>query len=243
MNLVIDIGNTLSKVAIFDEDNLLKHRFYHAITRKCIDNLIAENPGVNRAIIALTGKSKTTLTTYIHKTFDTTIVLNETTSIPITNLYKTPETLGPDRIANACGANHISPNTNILVIDAGTAITFDYMSQNNEFLGGNISPGIHLRFKALAANTSKLPLLEKDDTYPDIGANTKEAVLAGVLNGIVFETERYMNHFIDSQPGGKIFLTGGNAKFLEKRIKNRIFVVPELSLIGLNYILNYHVNK
>ncbi len=243
MNLIIDIGNTLSKTAVFNEDELVEQHSYDSITPECIDKINSEYPGVKRVIVSSTGKNNPSLMTYIHEKFETTIFLNESTAIPITNLYKTPETLGPDRIATACGANYISPNTTILVIDAGTAITFDYISNHNEFLGGNISPGIHLRFKALSSFTSKLPFLEKRDTYPERGTDTSEAVLAGVLNGIVFEMDKYINHFIDSQPAGKIFLTGGDAKFLEKRIKNRIFVIPELSLIGLNYILNYHVNK
>jgi type III pantothenate kinase len=165
------------------------------------------------------------------------IAFNPKTPVPIKNCYATPETLGVDRLAAAVGANYLFPATDCLIFDCGTAITIDFVSQNGEFLGGNISPGLQTRFKALNTFTSKLPLEDIAENVPTMGTTTATAIQAGVLNGISYEIETY----IDRNPHCTIIFTGGDAFFLVKNIKNSIFVICNLVMIGLNRIVNYNV--
>jgi len=159
--------------------------------------------------------------------------------LPITNRYKS-ETIGLDRLAGAVGANYYFKNKNILLIDIGSAITYDIISSENEFLGGNISPGLNLRFKSLNLFTKNLPLMkyqEDDNLFAD---NTQQAVILGVQNGILYEIESYINIFSKKFDDLKIIFTGGDTNLFVKKIKNTIFAKPNLVAEGLNIILNYN---
>jgi type III pantothenate kinase len=168
--------------------------------------------------------------------------LTHETPLPIKNLYATPQTLGCDRLAAVVGAAHLYPNQNLLVIDAGTAITYELLSAKGEYLGGNISPGISLRFKALHHYTGKLPLCERADSYAPVGTDTQSAIAAGVLNGVLYEVQANVEQFSLKIPNLIAILTGGDADFFANRLKKPIFVVCDLVLIGLNRILE-HVHK
>ena len=148
--------------------------------------------------------------------------------------------MGKDRLAAVAGAIGLYPNTNLLVIDAGTAITYELINSKHEFLGGNISPGMTIRYKALNEFTSKLPLLSASDETPLIGQSTKEAIQAGVQNGVLFEIQGLINELSSQYPSIKTIITGGDAEFFARKLKNPIFVHPNLVLIGLNRILEYN---
>jgi type III pantothenate kinase len=171
------------------------------------------------------------------------IKLTSETPIPIIHRYSTPETLGKDRLAAAVGATVIFPGSSCLVIDAGTAITYDYIKDGREYMGGNISPGIDIRFKSLHDFTSRLPLITEPQTTDTFGLSTIEALSNGVITGIIHEIEGYISRFEKKNVNSNIILTGGSSIYLSKKLKNTIFAEPNLVTIGLNRILNYNVLK
>ncbi|UII28675.1 type III pantothenate kinase [Fulvivirga maritima] len=161
--------------------------------------------------------------------------------LPFTIDYKTPQTLGRDRVAGVAGGQYIFPNANTLVIDLGTCITYDIIDAKNVYHGGGISPGLKMRFKSLHNFTAKLPLIEPTNDFELIGQSTKESILSGVINGMISEIDGIIRMYTDKFAHLQIIMCGGDAKFFENRIKANIFVAPELVLTGLNRILLYNV--
>ncbi len=243
MNLVIDQGNTFTKAGVFDKGNLI-----HFNIGKLLDkNLLIDfkkKDFISKIIISSVQNSsfeRETLFVDLNLSKDMHFLqLTHLTKIPIENLYKTPETLGKDRLAALVGASRKFSGSPKLVIDAGTAITIDYLNEKNQFEGGNISPGIQTRFKSLHQNTKQLPELNTIENIEFLGRNTKEAICAGVQNGILMEIEAYINHFKEHNLDTKIIFTGGDADFFAKKLKNAIFVDSNLVLNGLNAILEYN---
>jgi type III pantothenate kinase len=172
-----------------------------------------------------------------------TVFFGHNTTVPIINNYGSPETLGKDRLAGVIGAKHWMPNSNILVIDAGTAITYDLVTANGEFLGGGISPGIAMRYKALHTFTGRLPLLDYYGDAELIGTDTASSIHSGVLNGAVAEMEGIIKGYQPLYPGLKIILTGGDHNYFDKRLKIKTFAALNLVLEGLNLILNFNIEK
>ncbi len=169
-----------------------------------------------------------------------------TTAVPLRNAYATPQTLGADRLAAAVGAAGLRPGWPTLIIDAGTALKFDAVTADETYCGGSIAPGLSMRFRALYTFTGRLPLLERpavDATVPLVGDSTMGSLLSGVVNGMVAEIGDFIAQYQQLYPGIGVLLTGGDAAFLAARLPARIFVVPELVLLGLNRILAYHVVK
>ena len=151
--------------------------------------------------------------------------------------------LGKDRIAAVVGAYHYQPGRNLLVIDAGTCITYEVVEAAGRYIGGNISPGMTTRFKALEHYTSKLPYVEETDDVPCIGQSTEEAIQAGVVNGIVYEMDGFIEQMKQKYPDIFVFLTGGHSFYFESRLKNSIFADINLVMTGLNRILEYNVEN
>jgi type III pantothenate kinase len=172
-----------------------------------------------------------------------TILLDHETLLPIENCYQTKDTLGKDRLAAVVGGNHLYPETDLLIIDAGTAITYDIINRHGQYLGGNISPGLQMRFKALNYFTNQLPLLDPNESIPQFGRNTNEAILVGVQNGLLFEVEKSIELYRNLYPEMKILVTGGDTKFFENKLKSIIFVVSNLVMIGLNRILIHNLGR
>ena len=191
-------------------------------------------------ILSTTKHYSPELKQFLSENFNQFIELSHLTPIPIENLYETPETLGKDRLAAAVGANELFPDQNLLIIDAGTAITYDWVTEKNQYLGGNISPGLEMRFNALNQLTGKLPLVKPSSPFPELGRNTEEAIRAGVQWGILFEIEQYLENFNRNFKNLQIIMTGGDSKFFDKYLKKTIFVHFNLTLIGLNRILEYN---
>ncbi|MBQ2126405.1 MAG: type III pantothenate kinase, partial [Bacteroidaceae bacterium] len=171
------------------------------------------------------------------------IRFNNCMPLPLEINYRTPETLGSDRIAAAVGAWYEASGRNMLVIDAGSAITIDFIGKDGKYNGGNIAPGIKMRLKALHEYTDRLPLIEKEGDTPALGYNTETAIRSGVINGICHEIDGYINEFMQKYCDVLVFLTGGDEKPLKNRIKNRIFADKYLVAKGLNRILLDYGNK
>ena len=172
------------------------------------------------------------------------IILNNKTLLPFNNLYKSKKTLGNDRIANIAGALTFYPKNSILAIDAGTCITYDLINSNNQYLGGAISPGIKMRFSSLNHFTGALPSLKpKKESVEIIGNTTNSSIQSGVINGVIFEISAYIEKIKKTNPDIKVILCGGDSSFLADRLKNSIFVCPNLTLIGLNSILKYNTKS
>jgi type III pantothenate kinase len=242
VTLCIDNGNTLTKLAIFKNNELVGFRIIDANNVQVVSQLIKEM-SVEAAILSSVSVVPELLMEMIHKEIGKVILFDPLTLLPIENCYQTKETLGKDRLAAAVGGNYLYPETDLLIIDAGTAITYEIISKHNQYLGGNISPGLQMRLKALNYYTSKLPLLDPVDAIPHFGQNTDEAILVGVQNGLLFEVEKSIEFYKNLFPGQKVLLTGGDAKFFENKLKNTIFVVSNLVMIGLNRILNYNMER
>ena len=168
------------------------------------------------------------------------VPLTHQTRIPLINSYSTPETLGMDRLAAAVGAWSLNPGHDMLVIDAGTALTVDFISADGVYRGGNIAPGIELRFKALHEHTAVLPQVSPKGLVLDLGQDTVSAIRSGVLNGIRHEVRGYIDEFARLYPSLLVFLTGGDAEFFDIKGKSSIFAVPDLVLKGLARIFDYN---
>ncbi len=245
MNLTIDIGNTTTKIGVFNADDLVCFQRCDGYGLEQIESMI-RCYDITACIVSstkeLTENLKHTLEETINNgTVDTKspiVFLSYRTPIPITNLYESPETLGMDRLAAVVGAYSTKPNNDILVIDAGTAITYDLLTAEGEYLGGNISPGIEMRFKALNEFTAKLPLVSQEERKTELGKDTRTAIRCGVIDGVKYEIEGYIRDFMTKYPALLIFLTGGNEFDFEDRIKKRTFADKYLVLRGLNRILN-----
>ena len=170
-------------------------------------------------------------------------MISSFTEVPFKNLYKTPKTLGVDRIALVAGAVSQFSGHNILVIDAGTCITFDFVNSEGEYLGGAISPGLKMRFNSLNYFTANLPLLEIDELTDFIGKNTKESINSGVINGAIQEIDGVINQYNKKFLDLTVVLTGGDTNFLAKQLKSSIFANQNLLLQGLNRILIHNTEK
>jgi len=169
-------------------------------------------------------------------------VLSHHTKLPFKNEYETPETMGPDRIAAVAGAYYLYPGRNILIIDAGSAVTYDYLS-GKTYKGGNISPGLGMRFKALHKFTGKLPLGSTLEKYGTPGKDTLNAITAGVINGLIFEINEYIRIFQEKNIDFMVILTGGDSGYLKDRIGYKVNYQPDLVLEGLNHILQYNAKR
>ena len=237
MNIVIDQGNTSTKIAIFDNRKLYASFIYKFLRVERLKKLLLTfSP--SRGILSSVGELQPDILELLYSKVDTFIELNEKTPLPVSTTYRTLETLGKDRLAAVVGACLKKPSRNLLIIDAGTAITYDFLNAEGIHFGGNVSPGLTMRFKALHNYTKRLPMLDEKGDLPAIGYNTDTAIRAGVVSGIVREMESYINEY-KKRYNVLTFLTGGHSFYFETKLKNSIFVDGNLVLNGLNEILNY----
>ena len=240
MNLVIDVGNTLVKLAVFDS-GILKHKktCVKADFLTTLSDFFENFPSINNCIVSSVAHLSEQQVSKLKK-LCSVLLLDHTTKVPFINKYKTPQTLGMDRIALASAATHLYPNKNMLVIDAGTCITYDFISSEKEYIGGSISPGISLRYKSLHTFTDKLPLLEANNSKLLTGNNTATSIHTGVVNGVLYEIDGFIEAYKNNYENLTVILTGGDAHFLRDTIKNDIFANSNFLLEGLNHILEYN---
>ena len=238
LKLLLDIGNTAIKIALADNEKLLTVASQAALTDDVLQSL-TQTGKPDMAVVASVRKDrddvKKQLQAYVKKVLFCTPAM----PLPVRNLYATPGTLGFDRLAAAAGAHALFPQRDCMIIDCGTAITIDFLNRQGEFSGGNISPGLQMRFKALHCFTERLPMGAVTGSVAPVGTTTQEAIEAGVVQGIVHELDGY----IQAYPVATTIFTGGDAIYFAKRIKNPIFVVPNLNFTGLAKIADYNAYK
>ena len=238
MNICIDIGNTKAKIGFFSNNELLEVK--QNITDRGIIKIIkAHNP--EHVVISSVRKGIGKIVESCSKTADT-IVFDHLTPVPVKSLYKTPQTLGVDRIAAVVGAALLYKQQNCLIIDMGTCITYDLIDKSATYHGGGISPGVDMRMKAMHKFTSRLPVIAAKGQPELIGKTTKECMLSGAIIGTQAELEGIINRYKQFFDDLAIIFCGGDANFFETKIKDHIFAIPNLVLVGLNQILRFNLN-
>ena len=243
MLLAIDIGNTRIKGAVFEHDTLLYgFNFLQEELEININSILKNYPNCSDLVVASVGNTPKEIFSTFNSQLNIHFITHES-SFPFHNLYKTPHTLGIDRMVLASGVVMKYPNQNRLVIDAGTCITYDFIDSDDNYLGGAISPGIRLRYESLHEQTAKLPLLKAK--YPEhfFGNTTNEAIHAGVIHGVIHEINGFINLYQEHYSNIIIILTGGDTDFLAKRLKNTIFANSNFLLESLNQTFQYKIKN
>ena len=237
MKLVIDIGNTSTKLALFAGKDLFTTSNINECSLKSIQEFVA-NKEVSTTIISSVKENNSEILSIsdYYKGF----ILSENIPVPIKNNYKTSDTLGKDRLAAVVGALFLYSEKDIIVFDAGTCLTMDFVNKKGEYIGGRISPGIEMRYKALHTFTDKLPLVHQENIASYIGNDTASSIVSGVQQGILSEVKLIISDYRSQNPDTIAVATGGDCFFFEKELKNSIFANPNLVLIGLNEILDYN---
>lgn len=248
MNLCVDQGNSRTKVVLMtDEGKIMKHLIYKSFSSADVERLF-DLYDITDSIISSVVDIEAAVVNTLHRRSQHFVLFDHMTPVPIINRYDTPQTLGQDRLAAAVGAKSLCPNENLLIIDAGSAITYDFVSAEGEYMGGNIAPGIKMRFTMLQRMTKKLPLVdaEENELIPLFGTNTRDAIAAGVIRGVAYEVKGYMRTLKEKMPHYQTFLTGGHAPYVLNNVrssrneKREIRYEKNLVLIGLNTILVYN---
>ena len=242
MNLIIDIGNNSAKFFLFKGEQIILHTRKNNSSFEIMDEW-SRLYDIEKAIVSSVIEEGPELSSAISKLQCPVVRFNNIMQLPLEINYRTPDTLGSDRVAAAVGAWNEAPGRNILVIDAGTAITVDFISKDGKYNGGNIAPGIKMRLRALHEFTNRLPLVDKEGEIPSIGYDTETAIRSGVINGICHEIDGYINDFKQKFCDVLVFLTGGDEKPLKNRIKSCIFADKYLVAKGLNRILLDYGNE
>jgi len=243
-NLILDIGNTNSKIAVFRKDELLHFQSFKSINLDVLKNLINQYQ-IKNSILSNVREDLDALIEFL-KQYTTYFKFSTLVNTGIKNNYKTLSTLGLDRWAKVIAAQQIYTGKNCFMIDAGTCITYDLLNSQSEYNGGSISLGVHMRFRALNHYTKKLPLINWDAEQENIpeGYDTTSAIENGVLQGVVNEIEGFIDLQNRKNKDLMVVLTGGDAGFLFKQLKNSIFAPqithdPYLVLKGLNEVIAF----
>jgi type III pantothenate kinase len=242
MKLVIDIGNTFAKLAVFEKDTMLSFQIIKSIGVEHIIYILKKFPLISSSIISSVALHDVKVNELLrqHGYF---IELNHNTPVPFINKYSTPFSLGKDRIAIASAAAQLHPKKNTLIIDAGTCITYDLVTSENEYLGGGISLGLKMRFDALHNFTHKLPLIKipnHEEKIGLIGNSTETSILSGVVNGTTSEIQSIINQYSNTFSPLISLISGGDYKYFEKLVKSDIFAAPNIVITGLKCILDFN---
>jgi len=238
MNLIVDIGNTSTKLAVYKGSKAISVSRINDLSCEEFEKKLTDKR-IRKVIVSSVKRLPHFITDLLVSHIPFVHILTYKSKLPFTIEYETPESLGADRIAGVAGAYNLFPGENVLIIDAGTAITYDFLS-GTVYKGGNISPGIEMRFKSLHKFTSRLPLLSIRENYTFPGLNTNDAILAGVLNGSIYEINEYIRTFEKKHKNYKIILTGGDSGYLKDKLTHKVTYMPEIVIDGLNYILEYN---
>jgi len=243
MNLILDAGNSYVKLAVFQDGTLLCLDVVLYVDFKiAFDDLFKKYNKIDKVVLSSVGELTLDVINALKKNVFVLEVSNEI-KLPFYNLYKTPKTLGRDRLALVAASIKDYSNKNVLIIDAGTCITFDFINYKNQYLGGAISPGLNMRYKALNFYTTGLPLLEKEPVKQFLGDSTNSCMHSGVVNGVINEIEGVISQYRLQYEDLTVILTGGDANFLSKQLKSSIFANSNFLLEGLNYLLNYNIKE
>jgi len=238
MILVIYFENFYTKTAVFDHRDLLGVYKFEKLEIQNIESLTQKRK-IAGCIVSSVAESNEALYNHLQKTKNF-ILLNSNTSLPIANKYVTPNTLGYDRLANAVGAAALFAGRNVLIVDAGTCLKFDFINKRGEYLGGAISPGLQMRYRSLFHYTTQLPLLDPIESVKLIGDSTANSIHSGVVNGMIAEINGIVQQYETVSDSLQLILCGGDLRFFSNHLKNNIFAAPHLTLQGLNEILLYN---
>lgn len=237
MNLAVDLGNTTTRLYIYDGTRRIGKESFPTLTAEMLEKFLEEH-SIRRSILSAVDNDDQDIAEVLHaKTHF--IMLSGSTPLPITNFYTTPETLGADRICNAVAAAALYPGKNVLVIDAGTCIKYDLMNNKNQYLGGSISPGFRMRLDAMHHFTGRLPQLEPQFAS-GIGTTTKDSMMTGAFSGIVHEMNGFISDFSKQYDSLVVIFTGGDSRHFAEELNFPIFAEPDLTGIGLNEILQFN---
>lgn len=243
MNLIIDQGNSLIKTAVFDHGRLLhKYSFTAKEFSAELATTLRQFPELNACLLASVGSFSPNIVDRLERDY-TLLLLDSKTPVPFENKYLTPDSLGVDRIGLAAAATKFYPGKAVLVIDSGTCITYDLVTEHGAYIGGVIAPGIRMRYRALNNYTSRLPLLQPEAHPALIGDSTAASMHSGVIRGVCLEADGYITSLRNNYPGLVVVLTGGDAHFLRYNLKSDIFAHSNFLLEGLNHILEFNLNK
>lgn len=236
-NLVIDMGNTLVKLAVFQGDEMIDFVSRDALSMPFLKDFFKQYQ-IDNSIISSVSWSRRDVTLFLEQESNF-IEFNYKTHKGLKIAYDTPRTLGKDRIAAAIGALTVEPDSDLLVIDIGSCVTYDLVTRDGTFCSGNIAPGLYMRLKAMHDYTANLPLVTIDERPESlIGKNTHDAILNGAYWGIIAEINSYYDRISEEYPEVKVILTGGEANYFADSIKPRNFVKDNLVIIGLNRVIN-----
>ena len=242
MNLIIDIGNTSIKLAVFQMNKIVNTRTLQDCKLELeVDNVLLEFPKINQGIISCVGILPKKEIEKIQKKISL-IFLNQDSKLPFKLQYSTTDTLGSDRLALVAAACNQYNGKNVLVIDAGSCITYDFVDKNKNYFGGAIAPGINMRYNSLSHFTSNIPLLSKKITQNFIGNSTESCIHSGVIKGVLHEIEGAISDYKNKYPDLTVILTGGDTDFLCKQLKISIFANSDFLLDGLNFLLETNSN-
>ena len=241
MNLILDFGNTYKKIAVVSDKEIIYLTSKQHVEVKDIVE-IGEKYEIKNAILSSVVNNTEEIERFLDQKYKF-IKLSGKTKVPIENAYETKNTLGSDRLACAVAAYELFPNENVLVLQLGTCITSDFITKEGVYLGGSISPGMTMRFKALHCFSAKLPLLVYRRQHPVLGKSTNESIWSGVIHGIIAECNYLIDYYTRSYSSVKIILTGGNRRILKNTVKTDVLFFKDFVIIGLNAILCYNVGK
>ncbi len=237
--LVVDIGNTLQKAVLFDASGNVAGRVCGESVGTAELESLCQGSDVCAALISAVGNVSEAMVGWLSRR-TRLLRLSPALKLPVRLKYETVETLGSDRMACAVAAATMFPKENVLVVQAGTCLVTDFVSAENEYCGGSISPGLQMRFKALHQYTAGLPLVSPQQIEVYMGTSTRQSMLSGVINGMSAEIDAFVERYRQDYGDLRILLTGGDAPFLERYLKNRIFAAPNLVAFGLYNILRYN---
>ncbi len=240
MKLVLDIGNTRTKIALFDHHKITETRSVKGDFSQELRRMLSAVEDLSDCIVSSVSMSDEEVVKKLAFVDNLRILfIRSGILLPIKMLYKTPETLGNDRLANAAGAWKLNKDRNSLVVDLGTCLKFDVVSLEGAYLGGSISPGLMMRYKALTHFTEQLPYFKPQDEFPALtGQSTEGAIRSGVENGMTEEINGIINRYQHDYGQIDVILTGGDHHKFADKLKSPIFVAPNLTLIGLKEILD-----
>ena len=241
MNLVVDSGNSFSKVGIFENDVIIDRFQFKKLILNDIEKIFYQRK-ITNSIFSNVGEPNNKVLKFLRQNSNI-VNFNSNLKIPFINKYSSVETLGNDRVGLVSQASKLYSNKNILIIDIGTSITYDFLNEKNEYIGGSISPGLSMKFKALNNQTYNLPLVEKIKLDSFIGSSTKSSVISGVINGTIGEINYISNLYKNKFKKIMIILTGGDSKFLFNHIKNGILADSNFLLSGLNLLLELNKKR
>ncbi len=230
-----------------DEGKMINHFIYKSFSSSDVERLF-DLYDITDSIISSVVDIEAAVVNTLHRRSQHFVLFDHNTPVPIINKYDTPQTLGQDRLAAAVGAKSLCPDENLLIIDAGSAITYDFVTDKGEYIGGNIAPGLKMRFTMLQRMTKKLPLVdaEENELIPLFGTNTRDAIVAGVVRGVAYEVKGYMRTLKEKVVHYQTFVTGGHAAYILNNVRNsrnekrEIQFEKNLVLIGLNEILRFN---